>query len=429
MADIVLPVPGENPNWGTKLNTAILRINQELEALGVRVSRIDSDLSSVTLRVTNLEGRVTQLEDNLEDEVRRIAADVIASDPTIIEAAENAVDEAVADLNIMQAYPLPGAGTATGNAYIPIEWHYKPNESRYVDTYSIEYNATKPDYGPRVGEVPILRPDKTLHPILIPDTFASKDYVASQVEGLASEQYVDAKVGALESADKLPSVFWARVAQARNEDMPVAIVWTGSSTTIGPDRYVGPTTLNLQEALWPEMTPTPVQQDQDANFTEVTTPGLHGYSAGHGGTTAQTYLTQAEMNRIADLKPAFIGHMVGSNDYANQLSPVSYKASILANLAYFDSVLTEPCVHVLFHAYAIPDFDPWAYSMDQYGQALREIADERGDSTIFVNLGHEYKKVGIPGADPLRLVGEDRVHQTPAGYEFMTTLVTRALLP
>src|SRR5690606_10086458 len=101
MADIVLPVPGENPNWGTKLNTAILRINQELEALGVRVSRIDSDLSSVTLRVTNLEGRVTQLEDNLEDEVRRIAADVIASDPTIIEAAENAVDEALENADVL----------------------------------------------------------------------------------------------------------------------------------------------------------------------------------------------------------------------------------------------------------------------------------------------------------------------------------------
>src|SRR5699024_827416 len=140
MADIVLPVPGENPNWATKLNTAILRINQELEALGVRVSRIDSDLSSVTLRVTNLEGRVTDLEDNLEDEVRRIAADVIASDPTIIQAAEDAVQDAVSDLNIVQAYPkedLP----FTSLASIPMQWVTQNFRTPYRETYSSDYRG------------------------------------------------------------------------------------------------------------------------------------------------------------------------------------------------------------------------------------------------------------------------------------------------
>lgn len=103
MADITLPVPGESPNWGTKLNTAILRINQDLEGLGVRVSLAESGLSSITLRVTNLEGRVTDLEDNLEDVVRDIAADVIANDPTIIAAAEAAVDQALEDADVMTA--------------------------------------------------------------------------------------------------------------------------------------------------------------------------------------------------------------------------------------------------------------------------------------------------------------------------------------
>src|SRR5690606_20355218 len=163
MADIVLPVPGENPNWGTKLNTAILRINQELEALGVRVSRIDSDLSSVTLRVTNLEGRVTQLEDNLEDEVRRIAADVIASDPTIIEAAENAVDEAVADLNIVQAYPDRGSAGYTNLTNVPISWTFTEIVDPYSDIYRDIYSYTTSRGPRRKGNVPVLTQEGFLY--------------------------------------------------------------------------------------------------------------------------------------------------------------------------------------------------------------------------------------------------------------------------
>lgn len=423
MADITLPVPGESPNWGTKLNTAILRINQELESLGVRVSVVESGLSSLTLRVTNLEGRVTDLEDNLEERIEQIAAGIIANDPTIIEAAEEAVDEAVADLNIVQAYPEPG-GQYTTFSGIPIRWAYRPHEFLYVDTYSREFDTANPDYGSRWGNIPVLRQGGALDSSVIPDTVATKEYVDDAIGA-----FVPDTPGGEGGVEKLPSVFWARVAAARAADAPVAVVWTGSSTTIGPDRYVGPSTAALQEIMWPEADPTPVQADNDAQFTEITTPGLHGYSAGHGGTTAQTYLTQGEMNRIAALKPAFIGHMVGSNDYANQLSPVAYKASIKSNIEYFDSILTEPCVHILFHAYAIPAFTPWAYNFDLYGAALKEIADELGDNAIFVNLGHEYKKVGIPGTDPLNLVGEDNVHQTPAGYEFMKTLVVRSLTP
>lgn len=108
MANITLPVPGESPNWGTTLNTAILRINQELESLGVRVSVAESGLSSVTLRVTNLEGqvinlrgRVTNLEDNLEAEIIRIAGDIIASDPAIQAAAIAALEDAIDELGLV----------------------------------------------------------------------------------------------------------------------------------------------------------------------------------------------------------------------------------------------------------------------------------------------------------------------------------------
>lgn len=98
MADIILPVPGENPNWGSKLNTAIIRINNELEALGVQVTVVSNNLSSVTVRVTNLEGRVTNLEAGLATQVQNLFSALIASDDTVINAATAAVEGALDDL-------------------------------------------------------------------------------------------------------------------------------------------------------------------------------------------------------------------------------------------------------------------------------------------------------------------------------------------
>lgn len=149
MADITLPLPGENPNWGSKLNAAILRLNHELVVLGIQVSEVDSDLSSVTLRVTNLEGRVTDLEDNLEDEVRQIAADVIASDPTIIEAAENAVDDAISGRGIVdgEAEYTPAFGEGDDVAWglvdaeekrLPIELDKAGHWSQFMRKIAVE---------------------------------------------------------------------------------------------------------------------------------------------------------------------------------------------------------------------------------------------------------------------------------------------------
>lgn len=128
MAVITLPVPGESPNWGSKLNTAILRINQELESLGVRVTLVESRVSALSLRVSTVEDRLTDLEDNLVDAVRDIAADIIASDPAIIQAAQDAVDEVLAEEDVVlgpdgRALPTP----PNGDTY----WGVLPRSSGY----------------------------------------------------------------------------------------------------------------------------------------------------------------------------------------------------------------------------------------------------------------------------------------------------------
>lgn len=95
MVDIVLPVPGENPNWGSKLNEAILQINQGLEAFGLRLSTIEGTFGPITVRVTNLEGRVLALETGIASQVEAIVSQILADDTSIREAAEQAAIQAV----------------------------------------------------------------------------------------------------------------------------------------------------------------------------------------------------------------------------------------------------------------------------------------------------------------------------------------------
>lgn len=377
-----------------------------------------SDQTMATITATS----GTQFRDALEDLLETIAAGIIANDPAIIEAAEEAVQTALAseisDANLVSAYPKTPTRYTTFPS-IPMKWRHTPYTDPYSDTYEDEYVAEFSDGGVSYGDVPILRPDGKLDASVIPDTFATEAYVD---DAIAAIEPTPPNPGGV-SDEKLPSVLWARVDSAKAAGEPVAVVFTGSSTTRGIPGYVGGTVAAMQSALWPEVEPSETEWEQDALFTEKTTPGVHGYSAGHGGTTAATYLTHQEMDRIAALHPAIILHMVGSNDFAQQRHPDTYKADIEGVLAYFDSILTYPVQHVLVHAYAIPNFTPWAHLHSAYGRALKDIATARADS-IFLNLAPDYERVGIPGGDPLNLIGEDNVHQTDAGYAFMRRLVS-----
>lgn len=377
----------------------------------------DKTMATIT-RTAGTEFRAA-LEDLLED----VAAAIIAGNPAIIEAAEQAVADALAreirDANLVSAYPKTPTRYTTFPS-IPMKWRYTPYTDPYSDTYEDEYVANFSDAGVSYGDVPILRPDGTLDASVIPDGFATEAYVDDAIAAIEPTPPVEN----LDAPDlRLPSVLWARVDSAKAAGEPVAVVFTGSSTTRGIPGYVGGTVAAMQSVLWPEVEPSETEWEQNALFTEKTTPGLHGYSAGHGGTTAATYLTHEEMDRIAALRPAIILHMVGSNDYAQQRNPDTYKADIEGVLAYFDSILTSPVQHVLVHAYAIPKFRPWSHPHAAYGRALKDIATARADS-IFLNLAPEYARVGIPGDDPLNLIGDDNVHQTDAGYAFMQRLVS-----
>lgn len=216
---------------------------------------------------------------------------------------------------------------------------------------------------------------------------------------------------------------------------PVRLVFAGSSTTEGREatavsrRYVD-LLVGAIQAAYPAVggVEAPVVVSKTAVWPSIPPePGIQGFNAGKGGTSAATYLTAAERTRIAAINPSVVLHMVGSNDWSDKITPATYRANLLASLNDLDSKITVPHVHVLVHSWeknnGIAGVAPWS----EYGDVLRRIASERPDSVIFVDTSQSFVAAGVPGTDPLGLIGSDRVHGGDAAHALTADLIRESL--
>jgi hypothetical protein len=213
------------------------------------------------------------------------------------------------------------------------------------------------------------------------------------------------------------------------------IVFTGSSTTAGTGAsdeahsFVNVLAGQIQVA-YPSSSATEaaVVKSTTADFGTISTsPGVHAYNAGVGGTASDTYLPDTAAQKIAALSPAAVMHMVGSNDFSLNMPPATYKSNVVGRIALLKSLMTKPCVHILVQPYERYDSSTHTYPWSQYGDALRAIAAADPDNVVFLDISSAYYVSGIPGADPFGLMYTDKVHQIDTGHALMADLLGRAL--
>ncbi|WP_409331741.1 SGNH/GDSL hydrolase family protein [Trujillonella humicola] len=228
-----------------------------------------------------------------------------------------------------------------------------------------------------------------------------------------------------------------RTALAAATTAPCPVVFAGSSTTAGAAAsrpalcYVDRTVAALQRAH-PSGTGSEaaVLASPEARWAPTgPATGVHGYNAGRSGSTAASYLPEAVLGRLAAVAPVAVVHMVGSNDFHAGTAPETYRDRLESRLAALRAALPGPCVHVLVHSYERmdPARAPRA-SWRDFGTVLTGVAARAPADVVAVDLSDEYRALGVPGADPGRLLHRDRVHQTDAGHAVMAHLVARALL-
>lgn len=226
------------------------------------------------------------------------------------------------------------------------------------------------------------------------------------------------------------AIFRSDRAQAASRS--VTVVFAGSSSTQGTGasaaakRYVNLLTGMLQAANPNGAAESSVVASASAAFTKKTTPGIHGYNMGEGGTSAANFFTAAERTAVGAMSPDAVFIMIGSNDMAYNMNPATtYKTNVAAVLADLRSK-SPGTVFFLVHAFERMD-GTYTYPWSGYRTALMELAAASPADTAFIDASVPFTAQGVPGADPNDLVGTDNLHPTDAGHLLLAQTIYATL--
>ncbi|GAB3033760.1 hypothetical protein GCM10011376_30180 [Nocardioides flavus (ex Wang et al. 2016)] len=219
-------------------------------------------------------------------------------------------------------------------------------------------------------------------------------------------------------------------ALAQRRERSVRLLFLGSSTTYGvgasapATRYVDRVVAGLQASFPSRTADAPVRDLRRSTLRPDRSPGVQGVNGGVGGTTAETYFTDAHAYAVRLLQPACVVHLIGSNDTVEQVPVATFRARVAAVVRRIDSLTRRPPCHILVQPvrrYQV-GVEAWA----AYGEALRQVADADLRVT-YVDAGAAFEAYDALGADPANLIGTDAVHLTDAGHALLATTVLDAL--
>ena len=151
--------------------------------------------------------------------------------------------------------------------------------------------------------------------------------------------------------------------------------------------------------------------------TDVFTGGTRWYHGPQGGTTAASYLPEERRAKLNKVKPDYVIHQVGSNDWGTGVSPEEYGKNLRESV---DRVSKDNpgVIQILIHQQ--PRFDvpkdkaggPW----EEYGKQMQAIVAEDPANRIFKKV--DSKLLGYDpesGFNDWGLVAADRIHMMANG--------------
>ena len=150
-----------------------------------------------------------------------------------------------------------------------------------------------------------------------------------------------------------------------------------------------------------------------------TLPGFHFLNAALGGTTSLNYLDATKRNLVNSYGPDLLIHMVGSNDYIEQVNPDTYKTRMRSAI----NSIYSGTLHLLVHQQRREDRADTGYTWEQYGEKLRELADEL-TNVFFVDVTQKWHDLRGNATD---WWAADKVHVTWKGAEGLATAIAHEL--
>lgn len=156
--------------------------------------------------------------------------------------------------------------------------------------------------------------------------------------------------------------------------------------------------------------------------------GSKVWQAGIGATNSSNYLIQSTITKIGQIDPNLVIHVIGTNDYAANVTPTAFKANLRSRLREVFAV-HDACNQVLIHTVGRSDVSGAAYSWDSYGVAMSEVAAEPEFSAkvSYLNVDFEMKVRGTPSPDTQDFISSDNIHLNNRGNRAVSEIICRYL--
>lgn len=161
-------------------------------------------------------------------------------------------------------------------------------------------------------------------------------------------------------------------------------------------------------------------------LSDLTTPipaGVQWYTAAVGGRVSANYVSSTDVSRIATVNPQYVMHMVGSNDYSNNIGKASYKANVLAAINAIDAVAPNT-IHVLIFGQNRGDVTPTT-PWSAYGEALSELAEASPSDRVYIDANAAFELFALNGDNYDGILLPDRVHMGNVGHKFMADVLSQ----
>lgn len=234
-------------------------------------------------------------------------------------------------------------------------------------------------------------------------------------EGTTVEQIIKGTLGTTAQAGSLAYLRSGIL----NPSQRTVVVVAGSSTFRGGSVRIGATERLAFLAGSPDF---PLLEDQ----TSRPSSGMRWFQGAVGGTTAANYLNETRLTKIALVEPDFVIHGVGSNDYGSQVAINTYKANLRSKLTRIESDVPG-VVNILVHQQARSDNPARSITWDQYGTAMREVAEEN-TSRVFIDANALMDTYMLHDpSNPFGLQIADKIHLNNKGYKMLAQVLGDSL--
>lgn len=221
----------------------------------------------------------------------------------------------------------------------------------------------------------------------------------------------------------------ANLMPASGATTPYVVMYIGSSTTEGVigaadehHNYVNQFSPMVVANAMDSISTRKVVKQNSGTYTRPTTNGLWFFNAGIGGRTAVDYVDSGVQALAASITPNLFIHMVGSNDYKDQVNPATYQSNMQTAINNLRSRSAAGAKHILVHSYVRLDVTgAQTYEWDAYKARLTALANANADVTM-IAVDDLFAAQGVykGSNDPNDLIHDgDGIHCTNAGYKFL----------